>query len=151
MKCRITGCSDLVKAKGLCNRRYLKLRRYGDPEVIVPRPRRPSVSDLGRTVAAVSGGELYDPTPINYGAPGCPAMIRRGTGQWDSCSGTPEFAGTVGRGQRRYRVFACAAHVEHLDDPRSMTDDDRAELAHRRAQWERAKAGSSFEGVQPLP
>jgi hypothetical protein len=32
MECRIAGCSDLVKAKGLCNRHYLKLRRYGDPE-----------------------------------------------------------------------------------------------------------------------
>jgi hypothetical protein len=42
----------------------------------------------------------------------------------------PEFAGTVGRGRRRYRLFACAAHVEHLDRPRRMTDDDRAELAH---------------------
>jgi hypothetical protein len=108
------------------------------------------MSDPGRTVAAVTGAELHEPTPINYGVPGCPAMVRRTVGQWDHCSGTPEFAGTVGRSRHQYRVFACAAHVEHLDHPRPMTDDDRAELADRREQWARAKRGLPFERVQPI-
>ena len=81
----------------------------------------------------------------------CAAMVRRTVGQWDQCAGTPEFAGTVSRGRRCYRVFACAAHVEHLDDLRRMTDDDRAQLAHRREQWQRAKRGLPFERVQPIP
>ncbi len=98
----------------------------------------------------MTSAELHDPTPINYGVPGCPALVRRVVGQWDHCSGSPEFAGTVGEGRRRYLVFACAAHVEHLDDPRPMTDEDRAELAHRREQWQRAKAGLPFERVEPI-
>jgi hypothetical protein len=151
MECRIAGCTDLVKAKGLCNRHYLKLRRYGDPEAAARGRGEPSSSDPGRTVAAVIGGELlHDPTPLNYGVPGCPAMVRRGVGQWDHCPRTPAFAGTVGQGRRRYRVFACAAHVEHLDDPRPMTDDDRAEFAQRREQWAKAKARQPFERVQPI-
>jgi hypothetical protein len=28
------------------------------------------MSDTDRTVAAVTGAELYDPTPMNFGAPG---------------------------------------------------------------------------------
>jgi hypothetical protein len=146
MECRIAGCSDLVKARGLCNRHYRRLRRHGDPEAVM----RPSVSDHDRSVAAVIGA-LHDPVPMNYGVPGCPGMIRAGAGQWAHCPRTPEFVGTVGRGRRRYRVFACAAHVEHLDQPRRMTDDDRAELAHRRNQWAKAKAGQQpFQPVQPL-
>jgi hypothetical protein len=47
-------------------------------------------------------------------------------------------------------VFPCAAHVDHLDQPRPMTDVDRAELAHRREQWRRAKAGQPYEKVQPI-
>ena len=94
--------------------------------------------------------DLRDPVPINYGVPGCPAMVREVVGQWDHCAGTPAFAGTVGKGRRRYLVFACAAHVGHVDRPWPMTDDDRAELAQRREQWARAKAGQSFERVQPL-
>jgi len=31
-----------------------------------------------------------------------------------------------------------------------MSDDDRAELAHRREQWAKAKAGQQFERVQPI-
>jgi hypothetical protein len=31
-----------------------------------------------------------------------------------------------------------------------MTDEDWAELAHRREQWRRAKAGQPFERVQPI-
>jgi hypothetical protein len=141
MECRIAGCGDLVKAKGFCNRHYLRLRQYGDPEAGVRRLERQIMSDTGRGVAAVTGAELHDPTTMNFGAPGCSAMVRRVVGQWDHCSGTPEFAGTVGRERRRYRVFACAAHVEHLDHARRMTDDDRAELAHRQQQWARAKRG----------
>jgi hypothetical protein len=44
MECRIAGCNDLVKAKGLCNRHYLKLRRYGDPEASARRPLADPVS-----------------------------------------------------------------------------------------------------------
>jgi hypothetical protein len=40
MNCRIAGCSDLVKAKGLCNRHYLKLRRYGDRLAVPARSAR---------------------------------------------------------------------------------------------------------------
>jgi hypothetical protein len=127
----------------------LKLRRYGDPEA-GRRPERQIVPDTGRRVAAVTSAELHDSTPINFGAPGCPAMVRRTVGQRGQCAGTPEFAGTVGGGRRRYRVFACAAHVEHLDHPRRMTEDDRAELAHRREQWARAQRGLPFERVQPI-
>jgi hypothetical protein len=47
-------------------------------------------------------------------------------------------------------VFACDAHVEHLDGARPMTDDDGAELAHRREQWQRAKRGEPFEQVEPI-
>jgi hypothetical protein len=149
MQCRIADCSDLVKAKGLCNRHYLKLRRYGDPEAAVVRlRRRPHLSDPGSTVVAVAS--LDDPVPINYGAPGCPAMVRRGTGQWAQCAGVPEWAGTVGQGRQRYLVFACAAHVEHLDDPRPILDEDRVELERRREQWRRAKRGEPFERVRPI-
>jgi hypothetical protein len=31
-----------------------------------------------------------------------------------------------------------------------MTDEDGSELANRREQWERAKAGQPFEHVQPI-
>ena len=58
--------------------------------------------------------------------------------------------GRWAKGRRRYRVFSCAAHVGHLDQPRAMSDDDRAELAHRREQWAKAKAGQQFERVQPI-
>jgi hypothetical protein len=150
MECRIAGCADLVKAKGLCNRHYLKLRRYGDPEAVMPRPRHPSVPDLGRSVAAVIGA-LHDPVPMNYGVPGCPAMIRAGAGQWAHCPRTPAFAGTVGEDPRRYRVFPCELHVGHVDDPQPITDKDRAALERRREQWARAKRGLPFEGVQPIP
>jgi hypothetical protein len=109
------------------------------------------MSDTCRSVAAVTGPELHDRTPMNFGAPGCAAMVRRVVGQWDHCAGAPVFAGMVGRGRRRDRAFACAAHVEHLDRPRPMTDDNRAELAHRREQWARAKRGLPFERVQPVP
>ena len=39
---------------------------------------------------------LDDPVPINYGNPGCPAMVRRGAGQWTSCGGEPVVVGYVG-------------------------------------------------------
>jgi hypothetical protein len=94
--------------------------------------------------------DVQDPTPINFGVPGCPAMVRRGVGQWDHCSGTPVWAGTVGSGRSRYLVFACAAQRDVVDGPRAMTDDDRAELAWRREQWARAKRGEPFARVQPI-
>jgi hypothetical protein len=100
--------------------------------------------------AGVTGADLHDPTPINVGVPGCPAMVRRHVGQWGHCPGVPDFAGTVSERRRRYRVFACAVHVEHIDRPQRMTDDDRAELEHRREQWARAKRGEPFERVQPI-
>jgi hypothetical protein len=34
-----------------------------------------------------------DPTPVNVGNPGCPAMARYGHGQWTSCGAKPEVAG----------------------------------------------------------
>jgi hypothetical protein len=43
----------------------------------------------------------------------------------------PEFAGTLGRGRHRYRVFACAAHVEHLDHPRRPVTDSPLPLRSR--------------------
>ncbi len=90
------------------------------------------------------------PTPMNVGVPGCQAMMRAGARQWAHCPRTPEVTGTVGRGARRYRVFACELHVGHVDHPRPMTDADRAELEHRREQWRRAKRGLPFERVQPI-
>jgi hypothetical protein len=48
-------------------------------------------------------------------------------------------------------VFAYDVHREVVDGPRAMTDADRAELAWRREQWARAKAGEPFERVQPIP
>jgi hypothetical protein len=93
---------------------------------------------------------FHDPTPVNFGVPGCPAMVRRGSGQWAHCPGVPEWAGTVGEGRHRYVVFACGAHREVVDGARAMTDADRAELAHRREQWARAKRGEPFERVAPI-
>lgn len=31
MTCKINGCKDTVKTKGLCEKHYAKLHRYGDP------------------------------------------------------------------------------------------------------------------------
>ena len=104
-----------------------------------------------RMTAVANAARLDDPTPINYGVPGCPAMVRSGTGQWSHCGGTPVIAGTVGRGRRRYLVFVCATHRCKFDGPRRpMTDADRAELARRREQGRGAKAGHPFQRVQPI-
>jgi hypothetical protein len=66
---------------------------------------------------------LHDPIPVNVGVPGCPGMVRRGSGQWAQCAGVPVWAGTVvGGGRRRYLVFACGAHREVVHRPRAMTD-----------------------------
>jgi hypothetical protein len=36
---------------------------------------------------------LDDPTPVNFGNDGCPAMVRWGHGQWVACPAEPELAG----------------------------------------------------------
>ena len=33
-----------------------------------------------------------DPTPVNFGNAGCPAMVRYGHGQWASCGPNPNWA-----------------------------------------------------------
>jgi hypothetical protein len=93
---------------------------------------------------------LDDPIPINFGNAGCPAMVRRGAGQWGSCPGEPTHAGFVDHaaGYRpgvRFRVFPCDRHTGQVDDPAPMTDDDRAELEHRREQVRLAMAGKPYD------
>jgi hypothetical protein len=109
-----------------------------------------SPDDGGSQAGAPHPVDRHDPTPVNIGVGGCPAMIRCGVGQWAHCPGTPEWAGTVGRGRRRYLVFRCAAHRGVVHGPRAMTDTDRAELAYRREQWAHAKAGRPFGRVRPV-
>jgi hypothetical protein len=80
---------------------------------------------------------LDDPTPLCFGNAGCPAMVRRGAGQWTSCGADPVAAGYVGCGQDRHRVFPCAAHRQCVDDLQPLTEDDRAEVQRRRdAYWQ---------------
>lgn len=100
---------------------------------------------------------LDDPTPLNFGNVGCPAMTRRGRGQWGPCPAEPEFAGYldvtkhVPQARRgTYRAFPCRAHRDLVRDSQPMTDGDWAELAHRREQAERAMAGQPYEKVQPI-
>jgi hypothetical protein len=72
VKCRIAGCTDLVKAKGLYNRHYLKLRRYGDPEATARRPAR-------ATTATSVGPQLVE--GAGEGAPGLAVPARSARGQ----------------------------------------------------------------------
>jgi hypothetical protein len=110
----------------------------------------PNMSDLGRSVAAVTGAELHDSVPMGTGSPGVPGDGPPNCRPMGPLLWHPAVRRHGGRCRHRYRVFACAAHIEHLDDPRGMSDDDRAELAHRREQWAKAKAGQQFERVQPI-
>jgi hypothetical protein len=50
----------------------------------------------------------------------------------------------------RYRLFVCLAHARLVDGASPMTDQDRAELAHRRAQERLGLAGRPYERVQPI-
>jgi hypothetical protein len=100
---------------------------------------------------------LDDPTPVCFGNPGCPAMIRRNRGQWGSCPAEPEFAGYLSIIEhvlvdRRgiYVLFTCRAHTALVTDPRPMTEADRAELEHRQEQWRLGLAGRPYERVQPV-
>ena len=100
---------------------------------------------------------LDDPTPICYGNAGCPAMVRYGHGQWNSCGGEPVLAGhltitehvPVAR-RGTYRLFVCLAHARLVDGATRMTDQDRAELTHRREQERLGLAGRPYERVQPI-
>jgi hypothetical protein len=99
---------------------------------------------------------LDDPTPINCGNAGCPAMIRYATGHWRSCYAEPEPAGhltitghvPVAR-RGTYRLFVCPAHARLVDGAQPMTDQDRAELGHRREQERLGLAGRPYERVPP--
>jgi hypothetical protein len=62
--------------------------------------------------------EVDDPTPINFGNAGCPAMVRYGHGQWTSCGAEPvvagyrivsEYAPVDRRGT--YLLFICRGHT----------------------------------------
>lgn len=90
------------------------------------------------------------PAPINFGHPGCPAMVRRGEGQWASCTADPTHAALVGR--PAVRVFVCPTHLglPQLRDVTPMSDEDRAELDGRVVQHERALAGLRYERVRPV-
>lgn len=93
---------------------------------------------------------MSDALPINYGAPGCPAMPSTGMhGKPAACGQSPEFFGLVGR--PAIRVFLCRRHrdLPQLRDVRPMTDVDRAELDGRIVQWDRAMAGLSYDRVGP--
>ena len=48
-----------------------------------------------------------DPVPINFGNPGCPAMVRYGSGNGTSCRREPTPAGYVAHRRKRHRVFPC--------------------------------------------
>ena len=82
---------------------------------------------------------MLDSTPTNFGAAGCPAMVRCNRGQWGSCGSEPELAGhltvtahvTVDK-RDTYRLFVCPAHTRLVNDPQPMSAEDRAELEHRR-------------------
>lgn len=39
-ECSVPGCTNMVKAKGLCSRHYLRLRRHGNPLAMKPRKPR---------------------------------------------------------------------------------------------------------------
>jgi hypothetical protein len=45
----------------------------------------------------------------------------------------------------RWRAFACVEHRGRLDDATPLDDADLAELANRRARWNRALAGQGWE------
>ena len=101
--------------------------------------------------------DLDDPTPVCFSNPGCPAMVRYGHGQWTSCRAEPELAGFLTVSEhvpvdRRgtYLLFTCRAHIGLVTDPRPMTDEDRAELEHRREQERLGLAGRPYDRVQPI-
>jgi len=75
--------------------------------------------------------------------PGDRAAALLGTGRW---AGAVTFSGPGGG---RWRVFACDAHHDGLDDTHPLTDDDQVYLAGLDRQWERALAGKPW--ARPLP
>jgi hypothetical protein len=102
--------------------------------------------------------QLDDPTPINFGNAGCPAMVRCNRGQWGSCGSEPELAGYLTvtahvpvdmRGT--YRIFVCLDHTRLVDDSEPMSAEDRADLEHRREQERLALAGRRYDRARPLP
>ena len=91
------------------------------------------------------------PIPFRPSAAGCGASARRLTGAFRSCSSEVVAAGTRKDRRTLWLAFACADHRECVIDPHPLTDDERAELDHRREQERRALAGMRFERPQPLP
>ena len=91
--------------------------------------------------------------PWSADRPGCGAGVRRAHGQWTNCIAPPAWAGTIRfRYPRRsvWLAFACDEHRDRLDDPRPLTEADRAELLWRREQDSLALAGEQYERPQPL-
>jgi hypothetical protein len=89
------------------------------------------------------------------GNAGCPAMVRYGTGQWCSRYAEPELAGHltitdhVPVARRGTCGCSCLAHARFVDGAQPMTDEDRAELMHRREQERLGLAGRRYERGQP--
>jgi hypothetical protein len=78
-------------------------------------------------------------------------MIRCGVGQYTSCSAPPTHSGYVrAKGKGLIRVFPCDQHAGQVDAAAPMTDEDRAELDGRIAQFQRALAGLPYERVGPV-
>lgn len=93
----------------------------------------------------------HDPVPTQWSAAGCPAMVRRTVGQWESCVGAPAWVVIVAvRGVGRVRMFPCEAHRGLVAGARPMDDVDRADVAGRQVQRERALRGLRFESPGPV-
>ncbi|MDQ2882330.1 MAG: hypothetical protein M3Y48_14270 [Actinomycetota bacterium] len=93
---------------------------------------------------ADSAGALLFPSH-----PGCAGAQHRGDGAPRPCVAEP--VGTVAHRyehprRRTVRLFVCEAHAVGYLDPRSLTDDDRAELRRRRAVYRRRPGGSQRGG-----
>jgi hypothetical protein len=92
---------------------------------------------LSLTIRQGETALLDDPTPVCVSNTGCPAMVRRGAGQWADCGAPPAHAGWVDRvaGRprgERVRVFPCEQHAHLVQELRPISDDDRAEVQRRR-------------------
>lgn len=88
--------------------------------------------------------------PFAPGACGGPAIGGR-TG-FSPCQRPVAWAGSTSFPHDRttWHAFTCDAHRWHLDDPRALTDDDRAELEHRREQEWRGRSGLTYERIRPV-